>query len=89
MVVVTLYHILSARREGIIILRHVTAGYYFTGDGALRDEDGDYRITGRVDDVVNIKGHRIGTAEIECAMVCSTLHECILYIDLDTVCYDA
>ena len=44
-------------------------GYYFTGDGALRDEDGDYRITGRVDDVVNIKGHRIGTAEIECAMV--------------------
>ena len=44
-------------------------GHYFTGDGALRDEDGDYRITGRVDDVVNIKGHRIGTAEIECAMV--------------------
>lgn len=44
-------------------------GYYFSGDGALRDEDGDYRITGRVDDVVNIKGHRIGTAEIECAMV--------------------
>ena len=44
-------------------------GYYFTGDGALRDESGDYRITGRVDDVVNVKGHRIGTAEIECAMV--------------------
>ena len=44
-------------------------GYYFTGDGALRDESGDLRITGRVDDVVNIKGHRIGTAEIECAMV--------------------
>ena len=48
-------------------------GYYFSGDGALRDEDGDYRITGRVDDVVNIKGHRIGTAEIECAMV--SMHE--------------
>ena len=44
-------------------------GYYFSGDGALRDKEGDYRITGRVDDVVNVKGHRIGTAEIECAMV--------------------
>ena len=44
-------------------------GLYFTGDGALRDCDGDYRITGRVDDVINCKGHRIGTAELECAMV--------------------
>ncbi|KAL5463409.1 hypothetical protein EMCRGX_G032302 [Ephydatia muelleri] len=43
-------------------------GLYFTGDGALRDCDGDYRITGRVDDVINCKGHRIGTAELECAM---------------------
>src|SRR6187397_2667352 len=38
---------------------------YFTGDGALRDEDGFYRITGRVDDVLNVSGHRIGTAELE------------------------
>jgi acetyl-CoA synthetase len=38
---------------------------YFTGDGAKRDKDGDYRITGRVDDVINVSGHRLGTAEIE------------------------
>ncbi len=41
---------------------------YFTGDGCLRDEDGNYRITGRVDDVLNISGHRIGTAEVENAL---------------------
>lgn len=45
------------------------AGYYFTGDGALRDADGYLRITGRVDDVLNISGHRMGTAEIESALV--------------------
>lgn len=44
-------------------------GYYFTGDGARRDEEGDYWITGRVDDVLNISGHRLGTAEIESALV--------------------
>ncbi len=43
-------------------------GYYFTGDGARRDEDGDYWITGRTDDVLNISGHRMGTAEIESAI---------------------
>ena len=43
-------------------------GYYFTGDGARRDEDGHYWITGRVDDVLNISGHRLGTAEIEAAL---------------------
>ncbi|MET0342753.1 MAG: acetate--CoA ligase [Polyangiales bacterium] len=43
-------------------------GYYFTGDGARRDEDGYYWITGRVDDVINVSGHRIGTAEIEAAL---------------------
>lgn len=43
-------------------------GYYFTGDGAKRDENGNYRITGRVDDVVNVSGHRIGTAEVEDAI---------------------
>ncbi len=43
-------------------------GYYFTGDGAKRDEDGMYRIIGRVDDVINISGHRFGTAEIENAI---------------------
>jgi acetyl-CoA synthetase len=47
-------------------------GYYFTGDGARRDADGYYWITGRVDDVLNVSGHRMGTAEIESALV---LHE--------------
>lgn len=47
-------------------------GYYFTGDGARRDKDGYYWITGRVDDVLNVSGHRMGTAEIESALV---LHE--------------
>ncbi len=44
-------------------------GMYFTGDGCRRDEDGDYWITGRVDDVINVSGHRIGTAEVESALV--------------------
>ena len=44
-------------------------GKYFTGDGARRDADGDYWITGRVDDVINVSGHRMGTAEIESALV--------------------
>ena len=44
-------------------------GTYFTGDGARRDEDGYYWITGRVDDVLNVSGHRMGTAEIESALV--------------------
>lgn len=44
------------------------AGKYFTGDGCMRDEDGYYRITGRVDDVINVSGHRIGTAEVENAI---------------------
>ena len=44
-------------------------GYYFTGDGCRRDEDGYYWITGRVDDVINVSGHRLGTAEIESALV--------------------
>ena len=43
-------------------------GYYFTGDGAKRDSDGYYWITGRVDDVLNVSGHRLGTAEIEGAI---------------------
>lgn len=44
-------------------------GVYFTGDGARRDEEGDYWITGRVDDVLNVSGHRLGTAEIESTLV--------------------
>ncbi len=43
-------------------------GYYFTGDGALRDQEGYFRITGRVDDVLNVSGHRMGTAEVESAL---------------------
>ncbi|WP_212631347.1 acetate--CoA ligase [Pseudomonas sp. KB-10] len=49
-------------------------GYYFTGDGARRDDDGYYWITGRVDDVINVSGHRIGTAEVESALV---LHDAV------------
>jgi acetyl-CoA synthetase len=48
-------------------------GMYFTGDGARRDEDGYYWITGRVDDVINVSGHRLGTAEIESALVAHDL----------------
>lgn len=44
-------------------------GYYFAGDGCKRDEDGDFWITGRVDDVINVSGHRMGTAEVESALV--------------------
>jgi acetyl-CoA synthetase len=44
-------------------------GYYFTGDGSSRDEDGYYWVTGRVDDVINVSGHRMGTAEVESALV--------------------
>ncbi len=47
-------------------------GYYFTGDGCKRDEDGYYWITGRVDDVINVSGHRMGTAEVESALVSHT-----------------
>ena len=47
-------------------------GYYFTGDGCRRDEDGDYWITGRVDDVINVSGHRMGAAEVESALVAHT-----------------
>jgi acetyl-CoA synthetase len=43
-------------------------GYYFSGDGALRDADGYYRITGRIDDVINVSGHRMGTAEVEATL---------------------
>ena len=53
-----------------IFLPHLcVVGVYFTGDGAMQDEKGLYRITGRVDDIIMSKGHRIGTAELECAMV--------------------
>merc|ERR1719215_1106947 len=44
-------------------------GYYFTGDGCKRDKDGFYWLTGRLDDVINVSGHRIGTAEVESALV--------------------
>merc|ERR1712187_255308 len=44
-------------------------GYYLTGDGCVRDRDGCYWITGRIDDVINVSGHRIGSAEVEHALV--------------------
>ena len=50
-------------------------GLYFTGDGCLRDDNGNYRITGRVDDVLNVSGHRIGTAEVENAI---NMHEGVI-----------
>jgi len=46
-----------------------SAGYYFSGDGAHRHSNGYYQITGRTDDVINVSGHRLGTAEVEDAMV--------------------
>jgi acetyl-CoA synthetase len=49
-------------------------GNYFSGDGAERDADGDYKITGRIDDVINVSGHRLGTAEVESAL---TLHPAV------------
>ena len=54
-------------------------GLYFSGDGAMRDDDGHYQITGRVDDVINVKGHRIGTAELESCMV-SNLLPCLFVV---------
>ena len=57
-------------------------GYYFTGDGARRDEDGLYRIIGRVDDVINVSGHRFGTAEIE-----NAINECPLVVESAVVGY--
>ncbi len=49
-------------------IRLMLQGYYFSGDGCRRDEDGFYWITGRVDDVIHVSGHRIGTAEVESAL---------------------
>lgn len=57
------------------ILSTLILGYYFSGDGAHRTEDGYYQITGRMDDVINVSGHRIGTAEVEDAMVGTSLIE--------------
>ena len=54
--------------------------YYFSGDGCRRDADGYYWITGRVDDVLNVSGHRLGTAEIESALV---LHDAVAEADAD------
>jgi acetyl-CoA synthetase len=51
------------------IKTYLANGYYITGDGAKRDEEGDYWISGRIDDVINVSGHRLGTAEIESALV--------------------
>lgn len=50
------------------------SGYYFTGDGAYRSAEGYYQITGRMDDVINVSGHRLGTAEIEDALVRRNKH---------------
>ena len=51
-----------------ILTSRLFEDHYFTGDGARRDEDGRYRIIGRVDDVINVSGHRMGTAEVENAI---------------------
>ena len=53
----------------ILLIPDYCTGVYFSGDGAHRHEQGYYSITGRMDDVINISGHRLGTAEIEDAMV--------------------
>lgn len=61
------------RHDAFVFLKKacvfVAAGYYFTGDGAYRSQEGYYQITGRLDDVINVSGHRIGTAEIEDVLV--------------------
>lgn len=64
-----------AAQRGVARHPHLTSnssspwqGYYFTGDGCRRDKDGMITITGRVDDVINVSGHRIGTAEVESAL---------------------
>ena len=49
----------------------LSKGYFFTGDGAYRSKDGHYQIIGRLDDVINVSGHRIGTAELEDVVVCT------------------
>ncbi len=54
-------------------------GCYFSGDGARRDADGFYQITGRMDDVINVSGHRLGTAEIEDVMVGDVMTSCDAY----------
>lgn len=53
------------------------APYYFSGDGAIKNADGYWRITGRMDDVINVTGHRLGTAEVEDAMVRIYIYNCI------------
>lgn len=55
----------------------VPTGYFFTGDGAYRSKEGYYQITGRLDDVINVSGHRIGTAEIEDVVVRSDFFLCL------------
>lgn len=53
----------------LFIVPTLSPGFYFSGDGAVRDDKGYYHITGRMDDVINVTGHRLGTAEVEDAMV--------------------
>ena len=60
-------------------------GVYFTGDGARRDQDGYYWITGRVDDVLNVSGHRLGTAEVESALVA---HEAVTKTTINNITHD-
>lgn len=62
------------------------AGLYFSGDGARRDSDGHYQITGRVDDVINVKGHRIGTAELESCLVCFVIYMYMIVYALLVLC---
>ena len=58
-----------AKCESVSYTLAYFSGYYFSGDGAHMDEEGYYRITGRMDDVINVSGHRLGTAEIEDVLV--------------------
>jgi acetyl-CoA synthetase len=63
------YFIAVKQSEARSVNTHEVQKIYFTGDGCKRDEDGYYWITGRIDDVLNVSGHRLGTAEIESALV--------------------
>jgi len=76
-VLLCLIAFLSMATCAYLLYINIILGVYFSGDGAMRDKDGHYQITGRVDDVINTKGHRLGTAELESVMVCYNLCMCV------------
>ena len=74
------------RPQSLIPFVFVPTGYFFTGDGAYRSKEGYYQITGRLDDVINVSGHRIGTAEIEDVVVRSDFFRALLSTFINSRC---